>query len=150
MTVQVGGEVEVEAALVAELETAVEAALRRGGRGGLDVDVIVVSDETLARLHGRFLGDDSNTDVMAFDLGGEDEGPQGEIYVSLDRANARAVARGVALARELALYAVHGALHLCGLDDHADDDRRKMRELERSVLDELGYLPDDAPHDLGA
>ena len=150
MTVQVGGEVEIEPAVMEGLESAVEAALRQGGRSGLEVDVVVVSDATLARLHGRFLGDESNTDVMAFDLGGEDEGPQGEIYVSIDRAKARAVARDVALARELALYAVHGALHLCGFDDHADEDRQRMRELEARVLDELGYSPDDAPHDLGA
>lgn len=151
MTVRVDGELEVDEAFAAGLEAAVEAALRRGGREGLSVDLIVVSDETLAELHGRFLGDGSNTDVMAFDLG-EDEagGPQGEIYVSVDRARARAAVRGVAERRELALYAVHGALHLCGFDDHAEADRLRMRELERAVLDELGYPPDDAPHELGA
>jgi len=150
MTVRVGGELELEAELSAALEAAVEGALRRGGREALDVDVVVVSDDTLSRLHGEWLGDDSRTDVIAFDLGGEDGGPQGEVYVSLDRARERAAVRGVALERELALYAVHGALHLCGLDDHDDDERARMRRAERAVMEELGYPPDDAPHELGA
>lgn len=150
MTVHVGGELELGAELSAALEAAVEAALRQGGREGLDVDVVVVSDETLARLHGEWLGDDSHTDVIAFDLGGEDEGPQGEIYVSFDRARERAVVRGVVLERELVLYSVHGTLHLCGYDDHDVDERSRMRRAERTVMEVLGYPPDDAPHELGA
>ena len=126
---------------------AVDAALAHGGRAGVDVDVVLVDDPTLAELHGRFLGDPSPTDVMSFDLG-DDGGPVGELYVSVDRAAAVAAARGVRVERELALYLVHGALHLCGHDDHEDDDRAAMRAAERAVLASLGYEDDLAPHDL--
>jgi probable rRNA maturation factor len=127
----------------------VEAALAHGGRPGIDVDVVLVDDRTLAELHGRFLGDPSVTDVMSFDLGDDDlGGPVGEIYVSVDRAKAVAEERGGSLERELALYLVHGALHLCGHDDHEDEDRARMREAERTVLRRLGHADDLLPHEL--
>jgi probable rRNA maturation factor len=44
---------------------------------------------------------------------------------------------------ELALYVIHGFLHLCGYDDHDDDDRRAMRQRERHYLSLLS-LPDIA------
>jgi probable rRNA maturation factor len=125
----------------------VDAALAHGGRAGIDVDVVLVDDPTLADLHGRFLGDPSPTDVMSFDLGEDGGGPAGELYVSVDRARAVAGARGVRVARELALYLVHGTLHLCGHDDHSDDERAVMRAAEREVLAGLGYEDDVAPHD---
>lgn len=131
----------------AAVAAAVAAALVHGGRPGLAVDVVLVDDATLAELHGRFLGDPSPTDVMSFDLGDDDAGPAGEIYVSVDRARAIAESRGVPAARELALYLVHGALHLCGHDDHDDGERAAMRSAERAVLTGLGYADDQGPHD---
>ncbi|MEM7517946.1 MAG: rRNA maturation RNase YbeY, partial [Planctomycetota bacterium] len=125
-------------------------------------------DTTLAELHGQFLEDPTPTDVMAFDLRDEDSGdgaPQegereveGEIYVSLDRArwmmgegaSAERTATEVPastrdLASEVLLYAVHGALHLCGFDDHEPEERRAMRRAEIAVFRELGrQLNEDA------
>ena len=129
---------------------AVEAALADGGRPGLELSVVLVDDARLAELHGRFLDDPTPTDVMAFDLGDEDGGPAGEVYVSVERARALAAERGVGLDRELALYLVHGALHLCGHDDHAEEERAAMRRAEARVLAGLGYPDDPAPHDVGA
>ncbi|MEO0661883.1 MAG: rRNA maturation RNase YbeY [Planctomycetota bacterium] len=143
----------------AQLERALLRALDHGGAPDRRVDVIVVDDPTLTDLHGRFLGDPTPTDVVTFDLGGDDEaarpteggpvedGPDGELYVSLDMARRVALERGVPLARELTLYVVHGALHLCGYDDIDDAERAAMRAAEAVVMDALGFAPDDAPHD---
>jgi len=147
MTVQVNWCVDARPIDDAAVTAAVSAALVHGGRPGIDVDVVLVDDPTLAELHARFLGDPSPTDVMSFDLGEEGGGPAGELYVSVDRARAVASARGVRVARELALYLVHGTLHLCGHDDHADAEREVMRAAERVVLAGLGYEDDGAPHD---
>jgi probable rRNA maturation factor len=89
-------------------------------------------------MHARHLGDPGPTDVLAFDLG-EGAGAAGEVFVSVERA--RAVARELDLPpdRELALYVVHGCLHLCGYDDRRPADRQRMRSLERAVLERLGY-----------
>lgn len=122
---------------------AVRAALARGGRPGLRVGVVLVDDATLATLHEQWLGDPSPTDVIAFDLSDADDpneqGPEGEIYASVDCARRVAAELGSDPARELALYLVHGALHLCGYDDHDPDERARMRATEAAVLAELGY-----------
>ena len=145
MTARVSWAVEGERPVAdAELLAAAQAALEYGGRGGMEVEVILVSDAALAELHGRFLGDSSPTDVISFDLGEDGIGPAGEVYVSVDRARRVAAERGVAVARELALYLVHGILHLCGHDDRDPDRREAMRAAERHVLDSLGYPADDA------
>jgi probable rRNA maturation factor len=116
---------------------AVRAALRHGDRPEIDVDVALVSDAELASIHGRFLDDPSETDVISFDLGEGDDGPAAEIYVSVERAVEVARRRDLPTARELRLYVVHGALHLCGFDDHERGDRARMRRAESAVLDEL-------------
>jgi probable rRNA maturation factor len=123
----------------AEVRAAVAAALEHGGRPGLHLAVVFVSDAELARLHRRALGDPRPTDVLAFDLGPQGGGPAGELYVSVERARAEARARRIAPEGELALYVVHGCLHLCGHDDRRPAARARMRAAERAVLSRLGY-----------
>ena len=131
------------------IERAVDGALRHGKRPGLHLAVVFVDDATLADMHGEHLGDPTETDVMAFDLGEEGAGPAGEIYVSVDRARAVAERRGADLLRELSLYVVHGVLHLCGYDDHDPGDREHMRAAESAVMTDLGFPPDPLPHEHG-
>ncbi len=144
--------VEAEVSLEAPLIRAVGAALAHGEEPGLRVDVIVVDDPALTELHGRFLDDPTPTDVIAFDLRADepavpgDPGPDAELYISLDCARRVSAERGVALERELALYGVHGVLHLCGFDDHEPEERQAMRAAERAVLRALGYEDDPLPH----
>ncbi len=126
------------------VRAAVEAALAHGGRPGVGVDVVFVDDAALADLHGEWLGDDSPTDVITFDLGDDLDGPAGELYVSELCALRVATEQGLDPRREVALYIVHGALHLCGFDDHEDVERARMRAAERVVLARLGY-DDGAP-----
>jgi probable rRNA maturation factor len=131
----------------ANIVRAARAALAHGGRPDLTLSVVFVSDRALARLHERHLGDPSPTDVITFDLSDALEGPSGEIYASSECARRTARERGVDPRRELVLYVVHGALHLCGFDDRARADRARMRVAETHVLDALGYARDDARHD---
>ena len=121
------------------------AALSFGKRPQASISIVFVDDRALARMHGRWLADDSATDVISFELGEADGGPVGELYISVQRARAQARLRGVRVERELALYIVHGCLHLCGFDDRAQRDRRAMRRAERAVLDELGFENDPTP-----
>jgi len=122
------------------IRSAVRAALAHGGREGIDVEVALVSDRFLAAIHGRFLGDRSRTDVISFDLGEDGGGPAAEIYVSVERARAVARERGDPIVGEIALYLVHGALHLCGFDDRSERQRVRMRAAEAAVLGDLGLL----------
>lgn len=135
---------QVEPALLDDVAVAaaVRAALAHGGRPGLRVAVVLVDDDTLSTLHEQWLGDPSPTDVLAFDLSGDgpdDLGPEAELYASVDCARRVAQELSGDPSRELALYLVHGTLHLCGHEDHAPDERARMRAAETQVLAELGY-----------
>lgn len=117
---------------------AVEAALDHGGRPGIDLGVVLVDDAGLAAMHGEWLDDPTPTDVITFDLADDPTGPAGELYVSVECAGRVARERELDPQWELLLYVVHGTLHLCGFDDHEDDDRARMRAAEAAVLERLG------------
>src|SRR5688572_16001016 len=127
----------VRAALAAGKATA-----KPSARGGLVLSVALTGDREIRRINRRFLGHDWATDVIAFPLGdggGSARGPDGEVVVSLERAVAQARARGHAWRAELALYLVHGVLHLQGHDDHAPAARRRMLAAERRVPAPRGH-----------
>ena len=121
----------------ARIRRAAELALEHGGRAGEGLSIVFVDDPELAAMHAEWLADPTPTDVISFDLGGGDGGPMGELYVSTERARAVAERRGLDLVREHLLYVVHGALHLCGHDDHEPRERACMRRAERTVLAQL-------------
>jgi probable rRNA maturation factor len=107
------------------------------------VSVVVVGDKEMARLNETFHHTSGPTDVLTF---GYNEGdPTGEIVVSADRAVANARRYRVTPGRELALYVVHGILHLHGHNDLEIAARARMRRAERAVLRRL-----DGHHDLDA
>ena len=65
--------------------------------------------------------------------------------ISLARLRISRAERGVPLERELALYVVHGTLHLAGWDHDTDQARRRMWERERELLAGLDMLPPSDP-----
>jgi len=111
-------------------------ALKKEGIKHGRVDIILVSDAYLKKLHKQWMGDGSATDVMTFPL--EEEPPiLGEIYISLDMARRNAAEYGVTLTNELCRLAVHGSLHLCGYDDATDEQRAEMHKLENRYISGL-------------
>ena len=82
---------------------------------------------------------DEPTDVITFPLSASKaECLEGELVIGAEIARNQAAERGHAERAELALYVIHGILHLCGYDDHRSADRRKMRARERLYLRQLG------------
>lgn len=111
------------------LRAVVRAALQRGGRLGLPVSLWLTDDAAIAQVHAEHLDDPTPTDVISFDLG-----DSAELVVSVETARREAKAHGHATRAEVALYVVHGLLHVCGFDDIRPRDRARMREAEREVL----------------
>jgi rRNA maturation RNase YbeY len=91
----------------------------------LAVEVIIADDRELQRLHARFLGDDSPTDVISFPGDAKDDTPA-EIYISLDQARLQAEEGGEPVERVLDRLLVHGLLHLGGWKDNTKEQRRRM------------------------
>ena len=115
------------------IERVVCAARDRAGRSDLAVSLLVTGDEEIAGLHDRFTGDPSSTDVLSFPM---DDGV--DLAVNAERAARVAAESGHAVEAELALYIIHGILHVCGYDDIAPEHRGRMRAVEREVLATLG------------
>lgn len=98
-----------------------------------ELSVAFLTDDALAALHGRFLDDPTTTDVITF-AADPALGTGGEICISADTAARCARERRSDLAAELALYLVHGWLHLAGHDDLEPRRKRAMRRAEARAL----------------
>ncbi len=101
-----------------------------------ELSIAFLTDDALARLHADFMDDPSTTDVITFPGEGA-HGLAGEICVSVDTARTYAAKHDRPFAEELALYLVHGYLHLAGYDDLAPLTRRQMRAAERNAMSVL-------------
>jgi probable rRNA maturation factor len=105
-----------------------------------NLSIVLVSDTAMARLNLQYHATPGPTDVLTFDYG---EG-HGELIICVDQAVAHARQFRTTPSRELALYLVHGILHLLGYDDRWPTARRRMRAAERrwmAGLDVRGLLP---------
>lgn len=122
----------------AELQRWVRGALRLEGVAHAEISLAVVDNATIRVLNNRHLDHDWPTDVIAFRLSDPD-GPVliGELIVSAEMARTTARQAGTDPAAELALYIVHGLLHLCGFDDRDADATATMRRRESEALEAL-------------
>lgn len=119
------------------------------------LSVAFLGDDEICRMHDEFFSDPSKTDVITFpgdevfreirprasaagtDAKVDESAFAGEICVCVDQALRLAKELKVAPEDELLLYLVHGWLHLAGLDDIEENDRREMRSAEALVLNLL-------------
>ena len=127
-------------------ERAVELALALDRLQKRSLCVLVVDDAESARLHGEHFGDSTPTDVMSFPDGAPDPASGltrlGDLAVCLDVARRVAAQRGRPVEDEVALYVLHGVLHLLGHDDIDESDRDEMWAVQRTVMDKLGITID--------
>ena len=91
-----------------------------------EVDVAIVSDRVIARVHEQFLNIPGPTDVITFE--------HGEIVMSAETAEIHARQYGQSVDVELALYTVHGLLHLNGYEDAAANDAKRMRKTQERIM----------------
>jgi probable rRNA maturation factor len=106
-------------------------------RGPLELSLALVGDQEMKRLHQRYLKINHPTDVLSFEL---EHGPRGrvtagEVIVCVPQA--RRQAKGE-LKEEVLLLALHGMLHLCGMDDKTQRGFAAMHRAEDRILSRLG------------
>src|SRR5438874_4074434 len=128
----------------------VRAVLDGEGVADAEVSLAFVDNPTIHTLNKRFLQHDEPTDVLSFPL--SEPGAKrlaGELVLGAEVAKTQAEARGHDVQAELALYVIHGLLHLCGHDDKSAKAAAAMREGERHYLGKVG-LPDIADEEGGS
>ena len=109
-----------------------------GNRVG-DINIILCDDPSILEINNQFLGHDYYTDIITFDYT-EENVINGELYISIDTVRANAQEYGQSFPDELHRVIIHGILHLCGLDDHCDEDIKEMREAENISLKKLSAI----------
>lgn len=112
------------------VETALPACVAVAGRLGgplaglAVVEISVLGTRAMAKIHREFLNEPGPTDVITFSYG--------EIVVCAPVAAGRTHEFRHTVAEELALYCIHGLLHLAGHDDiHPADAKHMHREQDR-------------------
>lgn len=106
-----------------------------------EVSITFVDKQEISRLHLQFFNDPSPTDCITLPIDDPNEETPylvlGEIFVSTDAAIEYAEENGVSPYNELALYVIHGLLHLIGYNDLEEQEEKAMREAEKKHLDLL-------------
>jgi len=110
------------------------------------ISLALVDDATIQDVNRRHLGHDQPTDVISFGLSEPgDEELIGAVVVSAEMAaSIAAETAGVDPFAELALYVVHGLLHLCGYGDKSQKEVDAIRRREAEIM-ALAGLPHTYP-----
>jgi probable rRNA maturation factor len=90
------------------------------GAAGVELSVSLVTEDEMADLHQRYLGEPGSTDVLSFSM--DEEGLLGDVVI----CPAVAASQNPDAEAEVRLLLVHGILHLLGYDHQEDEDRREM------------------------
>jgi rRNA maturation RNase YbeY len=129
------------------LRRAVLATLALYRRSG-EVTILLCTDEAIRLLNCKFRGIDEATDVLTFPAGEFPGAPLGDIAIAVPYAQRQAGARGVTLSQELGYLAIHGTLHLLGLEDQDEADRVEMVGQMNNAATAAGLKPDGHWHSL--
>lgn len=90
------------------------------------VEITILGARAMAKVHRDFLGIPGATDVITF--------PYGEILLCAPVAAERSHEFRHNTTTELALYAIHGLLHLSGYDDTTPDSAKRMSAAQERIL----------------
>src|SRR5437773_1840335 len=93
-----------------------------------EISLAFVDNATIHQLNQRYLQHDEPTDVLSFPLSEPNaKRLAGELVIGAEVARAQAESRSHDVQAELALYVIHGLLHLCGYDDKNEAAAKEIR-----------------------
>jgi probable rRNA maturation factor len=112
-----------------------------------ELNVVFTDNKRIKEINKTFLGHNYATDVITFVYHEPslhkvflNEGAiTGEIIISVEMAKKLAQKHDCIVEGEIALYLVHGLLHLFGYDDKQKKDAKKMHQREGELLSALGF-----------
>lgn len=104
--------------------------------GAAELSVLLVEPDHIKRLNARFAGQNYATDVLSFPMM-EDEDSSlllGDVVICPEVARSNASKVGHDMEAELRVLLVHGTLHLLGYDHGNPEEKARMEQREREIL----------------
>jgi probable rRNA maturation factor len=111
----------------------------------VDLSIVLVDEDEMARLHVEWMDEPGPTDVMSFPMddlaAGDPSGPRvegvlGDIVLCPAVAERQGADAGHGAQVEMALLLTHGVLHLLGHDHAEPDEHERMFTLQAQLLDD--------------
>ena len=106
-----------------------------------ELNLVFTDNKKIKKINKTFLGHNFATDVISFAYNNAslENNISGEIIISVEMAVKLAQKLKCTIEGEIALYLVHGLLHLLGYNDKLKRDARKMHQREKELLSMYGY-----------
>lgn len=106
-----------------------------------ELNLVFTDNKKIKKINKTFLGHNFATDVISFAYNNSslENNISGEIIISVEMAVKLAQKLKCTIEGEIALYLVHGLLHLLGYNDKLKRDARKMHQREKELLSMYGY-----------
>ena len=112
---------------------------------GVELGLVITSQERVQQLNRNYLGRDEPTDVLAFSMLPEADRPPfvtppdgvlhlGEVIIAYPQAVSQAREHRHSIKREIVILIIHGVLHLLGYEDEKPELKRQMRAREGEIL----------------
>jgi rRNA maturation RNase YbeY len=96
-----------------------------------EITFCFVDNNDISKLNLLYLAKNIPTDVLVFDLSENQKEITADIIISCDTALSNASLYKTSLDYELALYCIHGLLHILGYDDQ---DKKKAQAMHNRQL----------------
>ena len=100
------------------------------------ITYIFCTDASLLNINKEYLNHDDYTDIITFPYKQGKE-IESDIFISIDRIKENAVEFKSTFEKELLRVMAHGLLHLLGLKDKTEEERREMREHEELAIEKF-------------
>mgnify|MGYP001160969554 FL=1 len=122
------------------LETIVTSVLNGKSIDDGEISFIFGTDELLADLKKKYFHKNQFTDVIAFRLNDYNKpNVEGEIYISLPRAQDNAGTFNEPYEKEVSRLIIHGCLHLLGFNDESKKEKKEMTKMENRFLSQVSW-----------
>ncbi|NLK27451.1 MAG: rRNA maturation RNase YbeY [Clostridiales bacterium] len=126
-----------------------------------EVNILLTDNEQIQEINSQYRGIDAPTDVLSFpgveydtpgDFSKLEEAdfdsfhPEtgelllGDIVISIEKALQQAKEYGHSIEREIAFLTAHSMFHLFGYDHMIEEERIRMEDRQKEVLDKLGIF----------
>lgn len=125
-----------------------------------EVNVLLTDNQGIRQINLDMRRIDGPTDVLSFpmcdfeapgDFSGLEDTPEeyfnpdtgelmlGDIVISVEKVKEQALKYGHSETRELAFLVAHSMLHLSGYDHMEEEERLRMEDMQREILERKGY-----------